>query len=155
MLMACSAVPESWFPAQPLEQGMQCDLDSPTDATSFQYTGKKIIRPRQACNSSFTRSCTPAIGVTLQPSVSHCTGHSHLCCSALGAGYGIIHEGIPLVPEGPGGVLIKKASVDAGVWLKPAPANLTAAGVYSLQVSTTANSQATLAWQPAYVLPAA
>jgi hypothetical protein len=35
------------------------------------------------------------------------------------AGYGIIHEGTPLVPEGPGGVLIKKASVDGGVWLKP------------------------------------
>jgi hypothetical protein len=31
-------------------------------------------------------------------------------------------------------VLIVKASVDAGVWLKPAPANLTAAGVYNLQV---------------------
>jgi hypothetical protein len=38
------------------------------------------------------------------------------------------------VPEGPGGVLIKKASTDGGVWLKPAPTDLTAAGVYNLQV---------------------
>ena len=72
---------------------------------------------------------------------------------AAPAGYGIIHEGTPLVPEGPGGVLIKKPSVDGGVWLKPAPVELTAAGVYNLQVGVLAQPSnqlaAVLTCQPA------
>jgi hypothetical protein len=117
-----------------------------THPTRLQSSSTQASRARLSCSGSgtvTTCSCKHACLHGLLPP-AYAGGSSHpgtpsqqrLSSSPCPAptGYGIIHDGTPLVPEGPGGVLIKKASVDGGVWLKEAPQDLTAAGVYNLQV---------------------
>lgn len=122
----CQLVP---VPTAPSMLGMQCDLDSPEGATPFQYTGYGLIY-----NGT---PLVPEASVAATASFRTVGRHQLRPVKAWFAWATAALSPAPNAAiQGPGGVLVLKPSVDAGVWLKPAPANLTAAGVYSLQVTT-------------------
>jgi hypothetical protein len=75
---------------------------------------------------AITRLPMPAVGL-LTP-LSQLFTHGTRPGSSLG--YGVLYNGMPLRPDGPGGVLVLKPGGEPGPRIMPAEAPITAAGVY-------------------------